>query len=121
LYYHEVAMSSYSREERALLDESLVTTYRASGPGGQHRNVTESAVRLFHRPSGLMVTCVSHRSQYRNRRDALAELRRRLEARNRRRTPRIKTRPGRGQKEARLQDKRVRSRTKQLRRRVDED
>jgi protein subunit release factor B len=115
-----VAMSSYSREERALLDRCLATTYRASGPGGQHRNVTESAVRLFHPPSGLTVTCASHRSQYRNRREALAELRRRLEARARRRKPRIRTRPGRGQKEARLQDKRIRSRTKQLRRRVDE-
>ncbi len=114
-------MSSYSREERELLDQCLVTTYRASGPGGQHRNVTESAVRLFHRPSGLMVTCASHRSQYRNRREALAELRRRLEARRRRRKPRLPTRPGRGQKEARLQDKRIRSRTKQLRRRVDDD
>ena len=114
-------MSSYSREERELLDQCLVTTYRASGPGGQHRNVTESAVRLFHRPSGLTVTCASHRSQYRNRREALAELRRRLEARKRRRKPRIQTRPGKGQKEARLQDKRIRSRTKQLRRRVDDD
>ena len=114
-------MSSYSREERDLLDQCLVTTYRASGPGGQHRNKTESAVRLFHRPSGLTVTCASRRSQYRNRREALAELRRRLEARSRRREPRIPTRPGRGQKEARLQDKRIRSRTKQLRRRVDDD
>ncbi len=114
-------MSSYSREERDLLDRCLVTTYRASGPGGQHRNKTESAVRLFHRPSGLMVTCASHRSQYRNRREALAELRRRLEARRRRRKPRLPTRPGRGQKEARLQDKQIRSRTKQLRRRVDDD
>jgi protein subunit release factor B len=114
-------MSSYSREERDLLADCLATTYRASGPGGQHRNVTESAVRLVHRPSGITVTCATHRSQYRNRRDALAELQRRLEARERRRKPRIPTRPGRAKKEARLQDKRARSRTKQLRRRVDDD
>jgi protein subunit release factor B len=114
-------MSSYTREERELLAECLATTYRARGPGGQHRNVTESAVRLFHQPTGLTVTCSAHRSQYRNRRAALAELRRRLEARKRRRKPRIPTRPGRAEKEGRLREKRLRSRTKQLRRRVEDD
>lgn len=114
-------MSAYSQEERGLLLECLVTTFRSRGPGGQHRNVTDSAVRLQHRPSGLVVTCTTHRSQYRNKRSALEVLRKRLEARNRRRKPRVATRPGRAQREKRLEAKRQRGRSKQLRRRVEDE
>jgi len=58
-----------------LLAECVVETYRASGPGGQHRNKTESAVRLTHRPTGVVVTATERRSQHENRRRALARLR----------------------------------------------
>jgi len=51
---------------------------RGSGKGGQHRNVTDSAVQLRHRPSGLMVRCESERSQPQNKRTALALLRAKL-------------------------------------------
>ena len=54
------------------------TTYRASGAGGQHRNKTDSAVRLIHAPTGLIVRSEAHRSQHENRREAWDELRRRL-------------------------------------------
>lgn len=64
----------------AVLDEGDVTveTFRASGPGGQHRNKTDSAVRAVHEPTGIVVTAAGDRSQHRNRAAALAELERRL-------------------------------------------
>lgn len=54
------------------------STCRGSGAGGQHRNVTESAVQVTHKPTGLMVRCESERSQMQNRATALALLRTRL-------------------------------------------
>lgn len=55
--------------------ECVVHTHRIGGPGGQHRNKTESAVRLEHRPSGLSVTGQERRSQHQNAANALARLR----------------------------------------------
>ncbi len=58
-----------------LLAQCAVDTYRASGPGGQKRNKTSSAVRLRHLPSGLLVIAEESRSQHENKARALRRLR----------------------------------------------
>ncbi len=61
-----------------LLAQCAVDTYRASGPGGQKRNKTSSAVRLRHLPTGLIVIAEESRSQHKNKAKALQRLRRTL-------------------------------------------
>lgn len=62
-------------DDEALLRHCRQEYYKASGPGGQHRNKTETAVRLTLRDDSVVALCADHRSQHRNRTDALRRLR----------------------------------------------
>lgn len=102
-------------DDETLLSECRVDTFRAGGPGGQHQNKAESAVRLTHLPTGIVVTARESRSQHRNRKLALARLRAELEERACPQTPRVPTKVPEREKRKRRQAKRRRAERKRLR------
>ena len=98
-----------------LLMQCDVHTFRASGKGGQHVNKTESAVRIIHRKTRVIVTCQDERSQHRNKEIALSRLRKKLKALNKKQKRRISTQPTKASKKRRLQAKKNQSIKKGLR------
>jgi protein subunit release factor B len=108
-------MVTLPESDEELLRECLVDTFRSSGPGGQHVNKTESAVRLTHLPTGLVVTAQQERSQHRNKALCLQKLRERVARLNHRPAKRVPTRVPRSSKNRTLEEKARRSHIKRLR------
>jgi len=104
-----------------LLKECRVDTYRASGKGGQHINKTESAVRITHISTRIVVTCQDERSQHRNKQLALERLREKLETLNRKPKKRIKTKTPQSAHNRRITAKKQQSQKKQNRQKPDMD
>ena len=111
----------YSVDRERLEKEVRVDTFRASGPGGQNLHKTESAVRLTHFPSGVVVSVSDTRSQAQNREIAYTRLIARLRKLNTVPKVRRATRPTKASKKRRLEGKRQRSTTKTRRQKVGEE
>lgn len=116
-----LAPPPYATDRETLEREVTVEVFRASGPGGQHVNRTESALRLFHPPSGVVVIAQDSPSQHRNRETAFERLAERLERLNRVPKRRVATRPSRAARERRVVEKKVRGVTKRGRGRIRDD
>lgn len=95
--------------------------FRSSGPGGQHRNTSETGVRITHLPTGIVVTATESRSRHMNLQKAMSRLEEKLAARLRRKRPRIATRPGKGAIARRLEGKRKQGEKKKVRSKVTEN
>jgi len=111
----------YRTDEASIAAETEVEVFTAGGPGGQHRNKTQNAVRLHHGPSGVIIAATERRSLEANRKAAFERLHERLLKLNHVDKPRRPTRPTRGSKERRLQGKNVDARKKAGRKPVRRD
>jgi ribosome-associated protein len=105
--------------DRDLLEREVeIEVFRASGPGGQHVNKTQSALRLTHLPSGIVVIAQDSPSQHRNRETAFDRLVERLKRANYVRPKRVATRPTAGSRKRRLETKKQVGDKKRVRSRV---
>ena len=108
----------YSLDRRTLEREVAIESFRASGPGGQHVNKTQSALRITHLPSGVVVTAQDSPSQFRNRETAFRRLVERLKRLNHVPKKRVATRPTAASRQRRIETKKQRAATKKGRRAV---
>ena len=122
--YSMKANLSYSDYARyAALDLDVIyqqceaETFHASGPGGQGVNTSDSAVRMRHKPTGIVVVSRAERSQLLNRQACLRKIKAELLRRSKRPKRRKKTKPTKGSVRRRLESKHRRSDVKRLRRR----
>jgi len=118
------ASAPCSPQGEDLRREVEIEYYRSGGPGGQKKNKTETAVRLRHIATGIVVTASERRSRRENLKIAFARLRLRIEATGKKRKVRRPTAPPRAVQECVIETKRRRSNLKRSRRKVaveDED
>jgi protein subunit release factor B len=105
----------YDTDPKVLAKQVIVETYKSSGPGGQRKNKTETAVRLTHLLTGITVVATEHRSQAQNRQLAFDRLRERLLKLNRPRKRRIPTSVPLSAIEKRKEGKKIHAKRKRLR------
>jgi len=111
----------YATDRESLEREVEIDVFRASGAGGQHVNKTESALRLTHWPSGVVVIAQDSPSQHRNREIAFRRLAERLERLNYVPKKRVATRPSAASRKRRIETKKQTGAKKRLRGRVSHD
>lgn len=99
----------FSTDRETLEGEVRIDTYRASGPGGQHVNKTNSAIRITHEPSGVVVIAQDSSSQFRNKETAFERLIEKLKKLNHVPKKRLATKPTRASKERRIEGKKTRA------------
>ncbi len=118
---HRLGWRDYANFAQMSADELArdcsVQVFRATGPGGQGVNTTDSAVRMKHGPTGITVTARESRSQFQNRASCLRKLRAELERRARPPKRRIKTKVPQRARQRRLADKHFNALKKEMRRR----
>jgi protein subunit release factor B len=111
----------FDTDPKIIRQQVTIETYRSSGPGGQRKNKTETAVRLKHLPSGITVIATEHRYQAQNLKLAFERLRERLQKLNEPRRRRIPTAPSLGAMERKKEEKKIHSMKKRLRQKLKKD
>jgi protein subunit release factor B len=111
----KIIQLKYDTDPKVLARQVVVETYKSSGPGGQRKNKTETAVRLRHLPTGITVVATEYRSQAQNRKLAFERLREHLLQLNRPRKRRIPTSIPLGAVERKKEEKTIHSMKKKRR------